>query len=190
MEPVYFCDMTFEKDSFNLTPLATGEYENCIFNQCDFSNADFSGMLFTDCEFRSCNLSLIKFFKTALRNIVFNDCKMLGLHFEHCNQFGLALNANHCILNHSSFYKTILRKISFSKCQLHETDFTECDLTGAIFDECDLMNASFDHSVLEKADFRTAFNYSIDPETNRIKKAMFSSSGLEGLLRKYDLLIE
>jgi hypothetical protein len=43
---------------------------------------------------------------------------------------------------------------------------------------------------LEKADFRTAFNYSINPETNRIKKAKFSKEGLNGLLDKYDIEIE
>ncbi|HUZ61183.1 MAG TPA: hypothetical protein VMU83_20575 [Hanamia sp.] len=33
---------------------------------------------------------------------------------------------------------------------------------------------------LEKADFRSAFNYSIDPELNEIKKAKFSSDELSG----------
>ena len=32
--------------------------------------------------------------------------------------------------------------------------------------------------------------HSIDPETNRIKKAKFSISGVLGLLHKYDIEIE
>jgi fluoroquinolone resistance protein len=44
--------------------------------------------------------------------------------------------------------------------------------------------------LLEKADFRTAYNYSIDPEKNRIKKAKFSIFGVTGLLDKYDIEIE
>jgi hypothetical protein len=44
--------------------------------------------------------------------------------------------------------------------------------------------------VLEKTDFRTAYNYSFDPENNRIKKAKFSLAQVVGLLDKYDIHIE
>jgi uncharacterized protein YjbI with pentapeptide repeats len=115
---------------------------------------------------------------------------MMGLHFDECNEFGLSLRFDECILDHSSFYKTTIRETLFKNCKLHESDFTECDLTGSSFDNCDLLNATFDHSNLEKVDFRTAFNYSINPEINRFKKTRFSSSGLAGLLGKYDLRID
>jgi uncharacterized protein YjbI with pentapeptide repeats len=36
-----------------------------------------------------------------------------------------------------------------------------------------LAQAVFDQATLEKADFRTAYIYSIDPEKNRIKEAKF-----------------
>jgi uncharacterized protein YjbI with pentapeptide repeats len=72
---------------------------------------------------------------------------------------------------------------------LGELDLTECDLTGSVFDNCDLKGAVFENTIIEKADFRTSFNYSIDPQTNRIKKAKFSLSGIAGLLHKYDIEI-
>jgi hypothetical protein len=37
---------------------------------------------------------------------------------------------------------------------------------------------------------RTSFNYSIDLERNRIKKAQFSITGIAGLLDKYDIDID
>ena len=43
--------------------------------------------------------------------------------------------------------------------------------------------------MLQGADFRTAYNLSLDPEKNRIKKAMFSKEGALGLLLKYKLQI-
>ena len=49
---------------------------------------------------------------------------------------------------------------------------------------------SFAGTILEKVDFRTAFNYSIDLERNRIKKARFSAKGVVGLLDKYDIDID
>ena len=48
----------------------------------------------------------------------------------------------------------------------------------------------FNKTILEKADFRTAYNFSIDPENNRMKKARFSSIGIQGLLYKYDIVID
>jgi len=52
------------------------------------------------------------------------------------------------------------------------------------------MRAAFENTILEKADFRTSFNYSIDPEKNRIRKARFSLAGISGLLDKYDIEID
>jgi uncharacterized protein YjbI with pentapeptide repeats len=69
-------------------------------------------------------------------------------------------------------------------------DFTAADLSQAVFDACDLADALFDRTVLEKADLRGALHYSIDPETNRVKKARFSPEGLRGLLGKYDIIID
>ena len=59
-----------------------------------------------------------------------------------------------------------------------------------IFENCDLAKATFDNTIIEKADFRTSYNYSIDPEINHIKRAKFSLSGIHGLLDKYGLEIE
>ncbi|HWY33074.1 MAG TPA: pentapeptide repeat-containing protein, partial [Nitrosopumilaceae archaeon] len=88
------------------------------------------------------------------------------------------------------FYKTKLKKTAFKNSTIQEADFSECDLTNAIFENCDLTGATFVNTNLEKADFRTSFNYSIDPELNRIKKAKFSLHGIVGLLDKYDIEIE
>jgi len=105
-----FIDETFDKKDFEDSPLARGEYENCIFKHCDFSNTDLSEIIFLECEFIDSNLSLVKLTKTAFRDVKFKDSKMLGLHFENCDEFGLSFSFEKCSLNHSSFYqlKTIL----------------------------------------------------------------------------------
>ena len=64
------------------------------------------------------------------------------------------------------------------------------NLTNATFNNCDLIGSIFKTTILEKTDFRTSFNYSIDPEINRIKKAKFSLQGVIGLLGKYQIEIE
>lgn len=186
MQENYLHDQTFDRTS----TLAKGEYENCTFKGCNFENYDISEFKFTDCTFDSCNLSLMKLSKTAFRDIKFIDCKMLGLRFDACNDFGLSFSFDGCQLNHSSFYKTKIKKTIFKNSQLQETDFAEADLTGVVFDNCNLLQAVFERSILEKADFRTSYNYSLDPEINRINKAKFSLPGVSGLLAKYDISIE
>jgi fluoroquinolone resistance protein len=190
MKLVNISDETFTNIDYTQMPLLKGEYEGCKFLNCDFSNADLSEIKFSECELVACNLSLAKLVNTALREVRFKECKMLGLRFDQCNTLGLAIGFEQCTLNHSSFYKIKLKKTIVKNSQLHEVDFTECDLTGSIFDTCDLMRATFENTILEKADLRTSFNYSIDPEINRLKKSKFSLPAVLGLLYKYDIEID
>ena len=83
-----------------------------------------------------------------------------------------------------------MKGIKFISCSMIEVDFSETDLSGTLFDRCDLSNALFEDTILEKCDFRTSYNYSLDPEKNKIKKAKFSNEGIAGLLGKYDIIIE
>ncbi len=190
MSQVFIQDQTFDKINFTEKPLLKGEYENCIFTNCNFEETNLTEFKFIDCEFRDCNWSLVLLHGTVLRDVKFIDCKMLGLQFESCNDFGLAFSFENCQLNHSTFFQMNIKKTIFRNCQLREIDFSESNLTNVIFDNCDLAQAIFINTVLEKADFRTAYNYSFDPENNRIRKAKFSILGITGLLDKYDIVIE
>ena len=87
-----------------------------------------------------------------------------------------------------SFTGSNLEKGEYEFCKA--VDLTEGDLTESIFDNCDLMNAHFERTILRMADLRTAHNFSIDPETNNIKKAKFALSQLHGLLNKYQIDID
>lgn len=186
MEEVFFQDQSFN----NINLLQKGEYDNCGFNQCDFSNSNLSGYKFTDCLFNSCNLSLTKLDKTTFQQVHFKNSKLLGLRFDTCNEFGLSFSFEGCQLNHASFYKTKIKKTIFKNSQLEAVDFANAVLTEAVFENCDLTQAVFDQTHLEKADFRTATNYTIEPENNTIKKAKFSLQGVVGLLEKYNIVIE
>ena len=182
-------DQTFEAKDFS-TALTAEAYENCTFLHCSFTNADLSNLRFVECVFKDCDLSNAKLHKTTLNDIKFIGCKLLGLHFENCSEFLFTVSFENCAINFSSFYKRSLKKTIFKNSSLQEVDFTEADLTNSTFDNCDLSKALFENTVLERADLRTAYNYSVDPELNRIKKARFSATGIPGLLTKYDIVIE
>lgn len=181
---------SFVKVNFTENPLPEGEYEDCAFDHCDFSGTDLSGSRFTECIFRDCNFSTARLAQTVLRDVQFENCKLLGLHFDQCDHFLFSASFRHCNMRLCSFYQVKMKKTRFTDCDLQETDFTEADLSWAIFENCDMALARFENTVLEKADFRTARNYSIDPEGNRIKKAKFSYPGVQGLLDKYDIEID
>jgi uncharacterized protein YjbI with pentapeptide repeats len=186
----YIEDKLFERVDFTKVPLEMGAYEHCRFVDCDFSGADLSNRRFSECVFAGCNLTLAVLGGTAFRDVQFTECKMWGLRFEHCSKFGQSFRFDRCSLNHSSFYQGRLKGTTFKDTQLHEVDFTECDLTQAVFDTSSLHLSRFDRTILEKADLRSAVDYSIDPESNRIKKAKFALLGLGGLLEKYDIVID
>jgi uncharacterized protein YjbI with pentapeptide repeats len=102
----------------------------------------------------------------------------------------LSFDFDHCNLSLSSFYGLKLRSTNFKECKLEEVEFSDSDFTNAKFIDCELSRAIFQNTVLENADLRSAHNFSIDPEMNRISKAKFSVEGLAGLLDKYDIKIE
>jgi uncharacterized protein YjbI with pentapeptide repeats len=178
MKEAHVLDQTFENTDFTQQPLEKGEYENCTLRNCNFEYANLSGFSFNECEFIGCNMSMAKLLTTAFRDVVFKECKMFGLHFNDCNEFGMSFRFDGCSLNNSIFYKTTIKKTLFKNSKLIEVDFAECDLSNAIF------------TNLEKADFRTSVNYSIEPSQNRLKKAKFSLSEVYGLLHKFDIEID
>ncbi len=180
----------FEKTNFSLIGIEVGDYDQCIFLGCDFSEVDLSLINFYDCSFFGCNLSMAKLAKNTLQDVKFKDCKLLGLHFETCNEIMFSVSFEQCILNLACFYRLKMKKTRFVECSLMEVDFTEADLHGGVFDHCDLLGARFENTNLEKVDFRTAKNYTIDPEGNRIHKARFSKDGVMGLLYRWDIDVE
>ena len=182
-------DKTFEKQDFSQASLPKGDYEYCNFVHCNFSNVHLTGFGFANCTFQNCNLSMVKTKMTSFQVVNFTACKMLGIHFENCNQFGLDFKLIDCTMNHSSFYQVKLKKSIFQNSILKEVDFTEADFSNSQFINCDFGLATFPNTVLEKADFSSSFNYSINPTTNKIRKAKFDIAGLPGLLEQFDIII-
>lgn len=180
-----FQDEIFDGVSF----LAQAEYENCSFRNLRFPEFDFSGYEFSDCTFLNCDFSLSKWNKTALRNVLFSDCKLIGINFENLNNFGLKLEFVTSLLDQSVFYKLDLPKTIFRNCRLLEVDFTETNLSSSDFEDSDLSGAVFENTNLEKVDFSNARYFHINPELNKIKGAKFSVNGLSGLLHSYGIVV-
>lgn len=166
------------------------EYSRCIFTGCDLGGMKLTGIIFSECEFRGCNLALANVSGSSFRSVTFTGCKLTGVRFGESDPFLFTASFQDCILERASFHRMKIKKTEFTKCRLKEADFAEADCSGVLFDLCDLERTVFDRTNLERADLRTAFNYAIDPDNNRMAKAKFSVSGIAGLLDKYDIIIE
>ena len=133
---------------------------------------------------------MIQLASSSLKTIVFKNCKLMGIHFNNCDDFLFNVNFQDCVLDYSSFSNKKMPKTQFITCSLREVTFIGTNLSNASFDNCDLEGTLFSDTILKEANFKTAYNYKIDPEFNLLKKAKFSTKGIHGLLDKYDIKIE
>lgn len=67
----------------------------------------------------------------------------------------------------------------------YQADLTECDLSYSNFQE-----ARFQETILIKANFKHAYNYQIDPITNKLKGAQFNLPEAIGLLTGLGIIIK
>jgi uncharacterized protein YjbI with pentapeptide repeats len=190
MDIVLHDQKSFEDIDYSEKILTDTEFYKCNFHKCNFTKSDFSDIDFIDCNFTDCNFTLTILKNSGLKDLQFNKCKIMGIDFSICNNFLFSPHFNECHLDNSTFHSKKMKKTNFFNCSLKEVDFSEVDLTLSIFQNCDLSNSTFNQTILEKVDFRSAVNYVIDPDSNKIKKAKFSLQGLPGLLAKYDIIVE
>jgi uncharacterized protein YjbI with pentapeptide repeats len=183
-------DKTISRATFEDIKGSNLTYENCTFEACNFGGAFLDGLIFIDCTFIDCNLALAGVSNTGLQNIRFKSCKLSGVNFAKARDFLFEVHFEGCNLDNAVFYQKKNKKAWFNDCSMIETDLTAADLTEAKFNNCNLHRAFFSNTILKGADFRTSYNFTIDPDDNQIKKAMFSVHGLPGLLAKYDIKIQ
>lgn len=190
MEELLYINKTFDKVVAIGASITHKEFEGCLFKNCDFSTGDFSESRFLDSEFIDCNLSMLQVNNTSFQSVSFTNCKLLGIHFQHCSDFLFQLNFETCVLDFASFANKKMPKTHFGSCSMKEVTLIGAILTQAVFDHCNLENAIFNQTQLAGADFTTATNYKINPEYNPMKKAKFAAHGIMGLLEQYDIKVE
>ena len=186
----YLFDVTYQNVFYQKDDVNFKEFECCVFTNCDFSSCNFMAITFIDCVFNDCNFNGTKINHTAFRTATFNQCQIKEVNFAMCNKLIFEIGFNDCILDFSKFYTLKIKGTLFSNCSLIAVDFMATDLTEVVFENCDLYRAEFGKAIANKANFKTSHNYTIDPTTTKIKKAVFSRAGLKGLLFRHDILVQ
>jgi uncharacterized protein YjbI with pentapeptide repeats len=61
-----------------------------------------------------------------------------------------------------------MKGTTFTDSSLVAVDFMSTNLTAVLFSNCDLYRSEFEGNRRRKADFRTSYNYSIDPTKTQL----------------------
>lgn len=179
-----FSDITDVRSDFSQR-----QFFDCVFRHCRFERSHFSGCNFINCQFTRCELYVVDVLNAGFRDVIFDECAIVGVDFSKCNASLLSFGFSRCVLDYSSFAGTRIATTRFDKCTLRNVDFTGAELTRSSFVNCDLSAARFENTILDEADFKSAYNFTIDPRLNRIKNASFSRQNVTGLLGRFDIQI-
>lgn len=156
-------------------------YIECQFINCNFSQVATAGVIWENCTFDTCDFSLCKLKNMSFRDVLFKGCKLMGADFSICNPFS-SFRFEYCQMNYTNFHEMKISKTNFIECELIEAYFEDTNLQGSHFIQCNLERALFHHTNLMGVDFSTSYNYTIQPQNNKLKNALFSRSNLEGLV--------
>ncbi|HNY18090.1 MAG TPA: pentapeptide repeat-containing protein [Treponemataceae bacterium] len=169
----YHAGLRFEGVDFSGLALADHTFEDCAFLSCRFKELSLARVGFISCAFENCELVLVKLENATLNTVDFRKSKLVGVNFSDCNKFGFLPAFDDCLLESAVFFANCLKKARFIKSSIRNSDFIEADLRDACFDGSSLEGTTFQKCNLERADFREAFDYSIDPANNRLVHARF-----------------
>lgn len=185
-----YARQTFTAADYSRNNLAGYTFLDCEFQGCNFSGADLSATEFDNCLFQGCNLTNPVIGKTKFINIRFIESKLMGINFLHCNTFALDVGFENCLIRMCNFSELKMKRIPFLHCDISECDFKNSFLPEANFSGSTFRDTFFHNTDLEKADFRGASGYAIDPRANKVKKAKFSLEEAVSLLRYFDIEVE
>lgn len=182
-----FTDRTFEELDFRNQSLENRIFDGCTFLRVNFNGSSFKRCRFLDCTFEQSDLSNIVLTSSDLRDVKFKECKLVGVNWINATSL-MHLSWDNCALNYGNFSGLDLRKSLMQNCVAREVDFAETNFSEANLRGTDFTAARFANTNLTKSDLRQAKNYSIRPDSNKIKKAKFSLP--EAMLLLYGLDIE
>ena len=170
----YHAGKRFEGIDFSGLPLSGHTFEACAFSSCRFRETSLARVSLISCTLEECELVLATLENATVNAVAFRKSKLVGVNFSDCNRFGFSPSFDDCLLESAVFYGNGLKKARFANSKIRNSDFIEVDLRESSFEGSSLEGSSFQKCNLERADFRAAFDYAIDPATNKLARARFT----------------
>ena len=153
--------------------------QNCRFNACTFDHCNFSGVVFSFTTMKDAWL-----LNSAFRSMAWGGLQGKSGVFQ---PFGKIKN---CAFRYNDFSGMALNGFDWTGAELQQCTFDDTRLAGASFYGVRLGRTRFTRCDLQKADLRTAEEYAIDLETNKLKGARFSFPDVVRLLDGTGIVIE
>ncbi len=166
------------------------EYYKHRFKNMDLTSLSFAGKVFSDCIFEECRLSANNLQNARMHGVVFSNCKISGISFTDLNRLVVDISFYSCDIKSSNFTDLKLNSAVFSRCVINDCDFVNTELKNADFRFCDLNDTLFHNTDLTGAVFEQAVNYNINPNSNKIKKAVFSLPEAVNLLAHFGIILK
>ena len=174
--------------------LCDTDFVDCTFENCRWDGVRMRNCSFSGCRFRHCQLAGVVFSFCRMRDADFDGCAIRGVAWgglQGRSAVGRIFARLHrCVLRYNEFSGMGLAGFDFSDCEMLECVFDDCKLTGANFRGAPLGRTAFTRCDLQKADFRDAQGYAIDPAANKMKGARFSFPDVVALLDASGIRIE
>ena len=98
-------------------------FENCNFRSCRFNNLALENIKYSSCLFEKCEIILTNIKNSTLNDVKFLDCKIIGINFIECNDFGLSLDFEGSILDSVVIYEKSLKKTNIVKCKIKNSKY-------------------------------------------------------------------
>lgn len=183
-------DVTFQGLDFSVEGLNPGFYDACLFLNCQAGTAGLKQVVFSEVTWEGGSWVAVPIGESlALRGMLFRNVEIRQCDFSRVNALGLSLRFENCKIEHVHFVGLKITGTQFLNCSFRNCDFSGCDLKESNFNGTSFDQVLIDGCNLEKADFRTAREFSIDPRQNKMKGARFAPDNLTGLLQGWGLKI-
>lgn len=192
MPKQYYQGETFENPDPAL--LQDAEFNDCTFTGCRWDNVRVRNCTFLSCTFQHCSWSSVVFSFCQMRDAWFSGCAFRSIAWGGLQGRSALVQpfgkAERCEFRYNEFSGMTFVGFDFSSCRFGDCIFDDCRLAGANFRCVPLGRTQFSRCDLQKADFREATDYAIDPSANKMQGARFSFPDVVALLSGFGLKIE
>ncbi len=165
-------------------------FSSCVFTSCLFSETDLTDVTFEDCILKDCQLSLCKLYGTVFNNVQFRSSRLTGMNFTESSDFCFTPDFSSSLLDNCVFYNNTLNNLHFTDTTLRNTDFSNTLMKNTVFEDVRFQKCTFLGCNMEKADFRSARGYMIDPSANKLKGSRFSLPEAASFLKYLGISVE
>lgn len=190
---MYYENEVFENLKFEKRIFKDIELFECTFINCTFEDCKLEESSFRDCRFDDCKIINLDSRESHVRELEFQKSTLIGVNWSKLIYNGVLdqvfTKLDNNILKYNVFMDMKFIKFSFSNNTILDSTFENCDLRESSFLGSELTGTQFSSCDLRKGNFKEAFGYKVDIDTNRLKGANFSFPEVLSLLDSLEIKV-